>query len=78
MSYLDIAAEILIGLIRTSSECNASQHRKLQIKDVLSHPLSHESLHKINKAALAREFEKMFLQLKRSHPSATIIDGMSL
>ena len=65
-----------------------AQSRVLPMSDVLVHPLGpvswalangDESLHKTNKAALARVLEKMvFLAEVIPEPSATIIDGISL
>ena len=65
-----------------------AENRKLQMSDVLAHPLGplpwalasgDGSLRKTNKAALARELERnASLAEVIPEPSATIIDGMSL
>jgi len=65
-----------------------AESRKLQMRDVLAHPLGplpwalangDGSLHKTNKTALARELEKNVSPAEEiPEPSATIIDGMSV
>lgn len=66
----------------------AAENRKLQMSDVLTHPLgplpwalasSDGSIRKTNKAILARELERNAPPAEViPEPSATIIDGMSL